>query len=267
MKTGSRWCARLIIVASLLLSHTVLAASMDDIRARGTVRIGVCECIPWTFTNRRGDLEGSEIDAGRMLARDLGLKPDFKLYSLETIFGALERGQIDLIAAGMAITPARALLADFSSPYFSSGTTVVTHRRLAPDVRRIDDLNKEGYVVVVVNETFSAGVAAQLFDVARIMTVPDGVAAEKAFLEGRAQGYLTNLPDARILARQQPEIAALPLAEPVVGSVAGFAVRHGNQALLNFLNAWIAARTADKSLPQAYDYWFSNYDWLEHARP
>jgi polar amino acid transport system substrate-binding protein len=255
------------LLTALLLPALALADGLTDILARKTVRIGVCEFAPWTFTSRAGQLEGFEIDVGRQIAHDLGVEPEFKVYTLEAVFDAAERGEIDFIAGGLAITPARALRVEFSLPYFESGTTLATNRKLAPDVKRPEDLNRKGYVVVIVADTFSAGLAAQFFDVAEIKTLPDGPAAEKELVEGRAHAYLTSVPDARILALRHPAVVDLPLPAPLVKSVSGLAVKRGNQAVLNYLNAWITAHWADNLLPSLAKYWFSGDEWIRNLTP
>jgi polar amino acid transport system substrate-binding protein len=256
-----------VLVAALgWLSAIVRADGLTDIQKRGTLRVGVSDFAPWTFTNRAGQLEGFEIDNGRELAADLGVKVEFKTFALDELFAAVDRGEIDVIAAGLAITPARALRVEFSQPYFESGASFVTHKQLAPGVRTPGDLNKKGYVVAVVADTFSVGLAAQLFDIATVKTFPDALSAETELLAGRIHGYFTSLPEAQILARKNPAKIDLPMAKPLIGSVAGFAVKRGNQALLNFLNAWIAAHWADKLLSTSYDHWFGGFDWIEHAK-
>lgn len=258
----------IVCLACLLLAPLALRADgLTEILARKTVRIGVCEFAPWTFTNRAGQLEGFEIDVGRQIAHDLGVTPEFKVYALDAIFDATERGEIDFIAGGLAITPARALRVEFSTPYFESGTTLATSRSLAPGVKGLADLNRPGYVIAIVADTYSAGLAGQLFDVAEIRTFADGPAAEKELAGGRVHAYFTSVPDARILARRHPDTVDLPLATPLVRSVSGLAVKRGNQAVLNYLNAWIAARWADNLLPSLANYWFSGDEWTRSLKP
>ena len=264
--TTRRLCLAGFLTA-LLLPALALADGLADILARKTVRIGVCEFAPWTFTNRAGLLEGFEIDIGRQIAHDLGVTPEFKVYTLEALFDAADRGEIDFIAGGLAITPARALRVEFSMPYFESGTTLATNRRLAPGVKGPADLNRKGYVIAVLADTFSGGLAAQLFDVAEIKTFADGPAAEKELAEGRVHAYLTSVPDARIVARRHPEVVDLPLAAPLVKSVSGLAVKRGNQAVLNYLNAWVTSRWADNLLPSLAQYWFSGDEWTRNLKP
>jgi polar amino acid transport system substrate-binding protein len=257
---------RLLLLALLVLPALTRADGIKEIQTRGTLRVGVCEFAPWTFTNRAGQLEGFEIDNGRQLAFDLGVTPEFKTYSLEAIFDAAEKGEIDLIAAGLAITPARALRVEFSTPYAESGTTLVVATKLAPGTTHPDALNKKDFVVGVVADTFSVSLAQQLYDVATVKSFPDAASAEEALIAGQLHGYLTSVPEANVLAARFPEQLATPLARPLVGSVSAFAVKRGNQALLNFLNAWIAARIADRSMSAYYNYWFASYDWVAHLK-
>jgi hypothetical protein len=66
------------------------------------------------------------------------------------------------------------LRVEFSAPYFAPGTTVVMTKALAARFQKIDDLNTKGHVIVTVADTYSAGIAAQLFDVAEVKHVADG---------------------------------------------------------------------------------------------
>lgn len=239
---------------------------LAEIQKRGVLRIGVSEFAPWTFINRAGQLEGFEIENGNQIAADIGVKVEFKKYSMNDLLVAAERDEVDLIAAGLAITPARALRVEFSLPYFESGVSYVTNRQLAPGIKTPMELNKKGYVVAVVGDTFSFRLAQQLYDVAELKTFSDSVNAEKELIEGRVHGYITSLPEARMLARRNPEVIDLPMDKPMLGSVAGFAVKRGNQTLLNFLNAWIVAHTADHMLPTAYQQWFADFNWIQHIK-
>ena len=54
----------------------------------------------------------------------------------------------------------------------------------------------------------------------------------------------------------------VPLSEPIMASSEGLAVKKGEQELLNFLNAWVVARRADKWLGTSHDYWFETIDWV-----
>ena len=74
-----------------------------------------------------GELYGFELDVANKLAEDMGVKAELKVYEWDDIIAALVEGEIDIIAGGMAITPARALKVNFTRPYASSGITMATN--------------------------------------------------------------------------------------------------------------------------------------------
>jgi polar amino acid transport system substrate-binding protein len=255
-----------LLLALAVAPLALLADGLTDIVARKTLRVGVADFAPWTFVNREGKTEGFEIDLANQLAHDLGATAEFKLAPLAELFAALDRGEIDLIAAGLAITPARALQVEFTVPYFESGVTLVIARKLAPEIRTVEKLNRTGLAIAVVADTYSAGVAAQLYDVAELRTFPDRPSAEAELVAGRVQALVTNIHDARILVRAHPDDLALPSDTTLTRSVSGLAVKRGNQAVLNYLNAWITSRRADDFIPHLTHYWFSGYEWTRRMQ-
>ncbi|MEM6679905.1 MAG: transporter substrate-binding domain-containing protein [Pseudomonadota bacterium] len=245
-----------------LMPGAALADLFDRILARGEIRIGVAEFTPWTI--RQDDrLFGHEIDIGRRLANDMGVEPRFRLVPFGEIIGALQTGEIDIIAAGLAITPSRALEVTFSRPYFRSGIGIATNTAMTEAASSLDDLNDPAYSIAYVSETMAADFAEVLFGQADLRRFDRADAAEAAVLEGEAAVYLASLPEARFLALRNPDRVDLPLPDPLVGSAAGFAVAHGEERLLRFLDAWVVARTYDKWLTATYDFWFRSIEWAE----
>ena len=61
--------------------------------------------------NSYGELIGFEIDVAKKLAEDMEVEVEFSIYPWEQIILRLESGEIDVIAAGLSITPALRLQA------------------------------------------------------------------------------------------------------------------------------------------------------------
>ena len=98
------------IVALLIsLTGTSQASTLEQVLKTGTIRIGVSLFEPWVIKNKDGELDGFEIQIAKQLAKDLGAKPEFKVVEWKNLIDALESKEIDIIIAGMAITPERAL--------------------------------------------------------------------------------------------------------------------------------------------------------------
>ena len=96
---------------------------------KGTLRVGVSLFTPWTL-KKDGKLVGFEIDVANQLAKDLGVQLELKEFDWEAIIPALLAKKIDIISAGMVITPQRALKVSFSQPYANSGIGLATNMTL-----------------------------------------------------------------------------------------------------------------------------------------
>ncbi len=240
----------------MLFSISVHADILDDILERGTVRVGVSLFEPWTMKDKSGQLSGFEVDVVNKLAQDMGVKPEFKLYKWEEIIPALKKGEIDVIVAGMAITPARALKINFSLPYADSGITPATNSEKTKDIKKLEELNSQKIIIAVMAETVSFKLAKQLFNKANVMAFKTSDEAEKAVVQGAAHAYLAGMPQPRFLALRHPDKVDYPLESPLLTFKAGMAVKKGEQEWLNFLNSWVTARQADKWLTATHKYWF-----------
>jgi polar amino acid transport system substrate-binding protein len=253
---------------SLLLLLTLLPAHadvLDTILERGTIRVGVAEFVPWTLKNKDGELIGFEIDVARKVASDMGVAAEFQVYVWEDIIPALQNGEIDMIAGGMAITPGRALQLNFSRPLAMSGVGLATHIKMTADIASLKELDNPDIVITTVKDTFAANTATMMFPNADIKIFADRSAAEEAILEGRAHAYLASLPEVQFLMLKNSDVVDLPITEPLVANSEALAVKKGEQQLLNFLNAWVTARKSDKWLSSSRDYWFTSLDWVEDA--
>ncbi|SFL93401.1 transporter substrate-binding domain-containing protein [Marinobacter zhejiangensis] len=237
------------------------ADTLDDILERKTLRVGVSMFAPWTIEAADDQLIGFEVDLANKLAGDLGVDTELKVYEWDKIIAALQQGEIDVIAAGMAITPHRALQVNFSLPYMTSGVTLATNTGKTQSIHSLEQLNQESVVITSVTDSFGNELAATLFDRATQLPFATKEEAQQAITSGRAHAYVASVPETLYLALDNPGTIDLPLGKPLVASKAGLAVRRGEQEWLNFLNAWVTVHQADGWLDTNYAYWFKSLDW------
>ena len=261
MKTLKLLCQALSLLI-LVLPQIGDADVLDDILDRRSIRIGVAEFAPWTIKRKSGELIGFEIEVARKIAADMGVKPMFKVYDFEKLIPAVQQGEIDVIAGGMAITPRRALQVNFSQPLANSGISLATNTEKTKNVSKLRHLNDERIVIVVVADTLAHSVTRTFFPQANIKTYPTSELAEEDILEGRAHAYVASLPEINFLALKNRKKIDVPISEPIMASSEGLAVKKGEQQLLNFLNAWVVARQTDRWLATTHDYWFKTMDWV-----
>ena len=252
---------RVAVATLAMLVSVAQADKLDDILETKTLKVGVSLFEPWTMRNEAGDLSGFEIDVANQIAEDMGVEAEFVVYEWDEIISGLESGDIDVIAGGMAITPSRALLVDFSIPYADSGITLVANIEKTKDLNSLEEANQPSVVIAVVAGSAAEELVQNVFDNATILSFKDSQMGGKAVHDGEAHAFIASTPQPEFLALQYPEILDLPLSTPMRSYRAGLAVRKGEQPLLNFLNAWITARDADHWLEATHDYWFDSLDW------
>lgn len=262
---GPGFFNRAALLFALIISSSAGADALDDIIDRGTLRVGVAEFAPWTIKKESGDLIGFEIDVAKKVAGDMGVRPDFRVYEWEAIIPALQKGEIDIIAGGMSITPERALRVNFTRPLAENGVGLATNTGMTQHIDTLAELNDPKIIVACVSETLGHNVSQRLFDRADIRVFATAAEAEKEVVEGRAHVYLATMTEARFLALRNADKVDLPIAEPLIGASEALAVRKGEQELLNFLNAWVTARQSDRWIPTTRGYWFDSLDWMAAA--
>ncbi|WP_454061177.1 transporter substrate-binding domain-containing protein [Candidatus Nitrospira salsa] len=246
-------------------SHPEHSSTLQTVLKKGQLHIGVSLFTPWTLKNSQGELVGFEIDIAKKLANDMGVEPKFHELAWHDILPALLNKDIDIIIAGMVITPQRALKVNFSHPYVESGIGLATNHQRTKSFTSLKDLNQPASTIAVVTDTVSEGLARRVFPNATIQTFLTSQKAIRAITTGKVHGYIELNPLPTFLALDHPDKVDTPLSKPLLSTKAGFAVNKGDADFINFLNSWIIAREADTWLTSAHKYWFRSLDWRKDA--
>ena len=252
-----------IALAALAFGGNAAARDLQEVLNTGTLRVGVTLFAPWAARGADGDLLGFEIDVARQLAADMGVKAQISSYDVDRLVPALEAGDIDIIAAGLTITPERALHANFSNPYAESGVGLATHVERTASVTDITALDSDSITIAAVEGSVGVQLARRLWPRARVQVFQSVEAASRALVAGEVHGYVDDEPVPTFLALENPGVVDMPTGRPLLVSPAGFAINKGDPDFLAFLNAWITARNADTWLPTTASYWFESLRWRE----
>ncbi len=238
-----------------------LPGTLASVLEKGVLRVGMSLYPPWAIKQRDGKLVGFEIDVAKQLAKDLGVKPEFHVMEWENILPALLKREIDIIAAGMVVTPQRALKVNFSQPYDSSGIGLVTNMTLTKHFKGLQDLNRPEVTISAVTGTVCEDLARRVFPNAVIKTVSTSREAIEAVAKGKVHAYVEHEPITTFIALDNPETVDEPLSKPLLETREAFAVNRGDPDFINFLNAWIVSHEADVWLSSAHKYWFEKMEW------
>ena len=264
----ARIAATIAAAATLAFASAAAARDLQDVLNTGTLRVGVTLFAPWAARNGDGELIGFEVDVARQIAADMGVTVALVPYDVDRLVPALESGEIDLIAAGLTITPERALHVNFSNPYAESGIALATHLERTAAVTDVTSLDSDAYTIAAVEGSVGVQLARRLWPRANLALFESVDEASQALLAGEVHGYVEDEPVPTYLALENPGVIDVPMARPLLASSAGFAVNKGDPDFLAYLNAWIVAREADTWLPTTESYWFDSLAWrgrLENA--
>jgi polar amino acid transport system substrate-binding protein/glutamate/aspartate transport system substrate-binding protein len=123
------------LAAALLLSLPVaaLADTLDGIRERGTIRLGVrTDAVAFSFTNDVGEHAGYTVELCRAVAADIKqqlgldtLNVEYVEVTTEDRFDAITEGRIDLLCGATTVTLERRAIVDFSVLTFHTGMGVL----------------------------------------------------------------------------------------------------------------------------------------------
>ncbi|HEY4065679.1 MAG TPA: transporter substrate-binding domain-containing protein, partial [Burkholderiaceae bacterium] len=123
----TRWKSGALAAAIVLAtSAPVLASQLDDIKAAGVLRVATSLSVaPYTYTDDTMQPTGSDVEAARLLAADLGVKLEVVGTTVSARIPTLQSGKADLVMSVLAKSPEREKVIDFSRPYAVTETVLI----------------------------------------------------------------------------------------------------------------------------------------------
>lgn len=130
--------AAAVLVAGIGLTAPLAAQTLQEIKDRGTVRIGVMgEQAPWGYIDSNGQNAGYDVDVGRLIAEELGVKAEFVPTAVAARIPSLLTNKVDMQVAVMGMYPDRAKVVQFTKPY--SGLKIILISSKKNKIETIED--------------------------------------------------------------------------------------------------------------------------------
>lgn len=236
-----KWIAAALACSALALSACggqSKEAASEAAPAEGKVyRIAMnAEFAPFESRDSAGNVEGFDVDLMNAMAKAGNFKVEYKHQPWDSLFPALQNGDVDLVMSGVTITDDRKQTMDFTDPYFE-----ITQVVLVPQGKKVassEDLKNLNKVGVVTGYTGDFSVSKLLGNdnpkIARFETVPlvikelengglDAVVSDSAVIAN----YVKNNPS--------KGMDFLSLPDFTVENY-GIAARKGDEATVKMLN-------------------------------
>jgi polar amino acid transport system substrate-binding protein len=255
----------LVFLSSLLFSQessslqsSVFRDSLLAIKERKKIIVGLSpEYPPFEFKNEAGEIIGFDVDIAKKIAEKLGVSLEIKEYKWEELIPALKRKEIDIIISGMTRTLERAVVVNFSEPYYQTGQSVLlSAKRKDLD---FEDLNKPSINIGVVKETTGEEAAKRKLKNATIKTFPGETELTAALLKNEIDGIVMDTPYVEELSKKNPNLKLLP--EQLTFELYCFAVDDTDFHFLIWLNHFISEIKLSGEYDEMYNYWFIEKPW------
>ena len=234
------------------------ADTLESIRQRGELRIGVSLATPMVMHKKDGGLTGYSVELGERLASDLGVQVKFVETSWPRLIEGMKNGEYDLIASGLWVTAARALVVNFSTPTASEGIYLLAGKDVRGKSRAAFD--RADITIAVYADTTQEELAKRVFPRARILLVDGAFDQLTPVLQGKAQVALAPSINPSLLVSKSDGRLSQPLTEPLARTHTAFAIRKGDADFLTYLNTWLLLQRDSGWLDERLHHWNLNID-------
>ncbi|MDM8523677.1 transporter substrate-binding domain-containing protein [Desulfococcaceae bacterium HSG8] len=236
----------------------------------GVIKVGFNPLFkPFSFTNKKDERIGIDIDIAELLAKNMGVKLEKVVpNSFTELFSMAQSGQIDVIMAAMSRNFERAGKVDFTDSYYDTGITIMLNKIRANKLKvgqvksygelmeKLRKLGKEDQLIIAATTgKGSLRSVPKFFPQAKIQEYPTNEKSAEAAANGETHIMVHDEIFLNTWAQDNPDktlYKMIVFPEPYKPDTYGFAIAKGNQSFLNMLNMFIA----DKLRGQGY---FENF--------
>jgi polar amino acid transport system substrate-binding protein len=251
-------------IAGAASQELASSSVLEEIKKRGSLRVGMSTFVPWAMRDKQGNLIGFEIDVATKVAEDMGVKIEFVPTAWSGIIPALLARNFDVIIGGMSITPGRNLTVNFTTPYAHSGQQMVANKALA-DGFMLEQFNDSSVTITCRRGATPCNVAQNQFPKASIARFDDDAQAFQEVVNGNAHAMISSAPKPRFWMSRYSEKLFMPTEENLTTGDEAFALRKGDPDAMNFFSNWILVNTSNGWLKERHDFWFTTQTWAEQV--
>ncbi|WP_137598049.1 transporter substrate-binding domain-containing protein [Paucilactobacillus kaifaensis] len=212
-RLSKRFIYIVTLVGALLLFLTGCGksssnSSLQKIKNRGTLEVGMISSNPpYEYqTTKKGKqvMDGSDVQLVKKVAKSLGVKYKIKTMDLDGLLPALQAHKVDMLITSMSPTPERKQGAKFSNVYYKSTNTLVVRKSDKIKYSNTDKFNNS--TIAVVNNSTQQPMIKKAFPNATMKNLGKVTDLALAVNNGKADAFSIDVPTAKILLRQNPNL-------------------------------------------------------------
>ena len=253
-----------VAVAFILITFDSNAQTkLSKITKSGVIKIGMTgNQPPFSMEAKDGTLIGYEVDLAELLAESMNLKLELVRMPFSELLPALEKGKVDAVMSGMAITMERNMKAAFVGPYVLSGKSIITKMESLSKAEEAEDLNQSNLKITSLKGSTSEEFVKVFLPEASSLPSDDLNQALQKLLKDEANVMVADYATCVMNVMLNPTAGLVTLSEPLTVEPIGMALPATDPLLINFMENYLKALVMSGLLDELEAYWFENGSWL-----
>lgn len=243
--------AALAAVLLTTVSMTAEAGKIEDIQAAGVLKIGTTmDYVPMSYKDANGELKGHDIELGKILAKSLGVKPEFVKTTWSTLAADTQAGKFDVAISGISRNFKRQADMDLSKGYLRyNGRTILCRKADAKKFTSWEKIDQPGVRIMNNpgggNDRFAT---ANVKKGTRIIHAPNNEIPELV-ATGKADIMITEVVEALHYINADKRLAAPLVNDPFTGrNDFGILTKKGDLDFMRYLDFFIEACELDGTM-------------------
>jgi ABC-type amino acid transport/signal transduction systems, periplasmic component/domain len=182
---------RVILILSTIMALVLILtgcssnkSSNNDTKTKGTLTIGLeGTYAPYSY-RENGKLKGFEVELGKDLAKEMGLKAKFVPTKWDSLIAGLNSNTFDVVLNNVAINPSREKQYIFAKPYIYSKAALITKKDSS--IKSVDDIKGKKFAEGTGTDNYNK---AKKYD-ATIVPSSDFQSTMSMIDQGRVEGTI-----------------------------------------------------------------------------
>lgn len=244
-----------LLATGLALIAIVFGCMTSDGPRGPALRVGVSPDAPPVVFERDGEIVGIEADLARLVGLSLDRRVVFHRASNPELLEAVERGEIDVVMSGVAITPEWAERVRFTQPYMQVGQLLMIRASDVARFGRVEGVRRRGARVGYERGTRGEQFVANQLVASRSFAFDQLDEALRSLRAGRIDYLIHDAPTIWRLAGDPRLPDLMGLYQPLTEESLAWAVAPDDEALHARLDALLSRWKREGRIEPILDRW------------
>jgi polar amino acid transport system substrate-binding protein len=241
------------VIGLLAASGVARGDQLADVKSKGALVCGVVGTLePFAYQDSATrEVIGYDVDFCKAVAKQLGVKPELKVVSLEARIPELTQSRVDILAAVLGYNPTRAEQIAFSKSYFVSNQSIAAKKGA---FKQRDDL--AGKRIATIKGSSNIPLTLKVLPTAQMVSYDDAPSAFTALVQGKVDGYVLSESLMRRFIAKLGDDGSIEVLTPPVGRESwGLGIRKGEAAFVKAVDDALDAIEKSGEAQQIFDKW------------